>query len=73
MEAGVAVVDGQLVFRAVEGKARVLDPVSDAAHGATEVHVVFLILLDGVVAQHDVDQLAFAVWHKHRLPGRAVV
>ena len=73
VEAMVAHVRGELVLRAVERKACVFDAVCHAADGSAEEHKILLIILNRVVAEHDVYQFAIAVRNKHGLPGCAVV
>ena len=73
MQTVVAHVRGELVLHAVQRKARVLDAIAHAADGSAKEHEVLLIVLNGVVAEDHVDELTLAVWHKHGLPGCAVV
>ena len=73
VETRVAEVGGKLVFHAVEREPRILNAVGYAPDGCAEEHEVLLIFLNRVVTEYDVYKLPLAVWHKHGLPGCAVV
>ncbi|MPN14011.1 hypothetical protein SDC9_161337 [bioreactor metagenome] len=73
MQALITEVCGELIFHAAQRKARVLDSVCHAPDGCAEEHEVLLVVFDCIIAQHNIDEFAFAVWHKHALPGSTIV